>query len=340
MRHVILQPAGNRGNRAAQEHYEHTIRHPVELATIVRHLDPDDRARLQSGALDDAIATWGVKAGKENINVTAWGRIAPGDIVLFSGDRRIFAMGEIVEKAHAPSLAAALWGTDPDDNSSWEYVYFIDNVEETDIHVSEFSEIAGYENNYNIQGFRVLNDTKSARFLAQYSRFSEMHPVPNAQEKYARLVKKSNIAAGEPTDATGIRKFRKEQQALRSLLFKEYQFATCALCGKSYPVNFLVAAHVKQRAFCDEQERLDWKNIVMPACKFGCDELYEQGYIYVEYGGNIVARENARKTPEMQPYIAALTRKNCSHWSPESEPYFAWHRTQEVKMDWDASKAR
>jgi hypothetical protein len=118
-------------------------------------------------------------------------------------------------------------------------------VEETNIPAPQFNKIVGHDPIFDIRGFSVLDDTKSARFLAHYSRFSETQPVPDTQEKYARLIRKSNIVAGEPTGATGLRKFRKEQQALRNLLIENREYATCASCGKSYPANFLVAAHVK-----------------------------------------------------------------------------------------------
>src|SRR5262245_46109236 len=72
---------------------------------------------------------------------------------------------------------------------------------------------------------------------------------------------------------------------------------TCALCGRTYPVAFLVAAHVKQRASCSEEERRDWAHVVMPLCKFGCDDLYEHGYVSVEPGGKIVTRPDVWLTP-------------------------------------------
>jgi hypothetical protein len=274
-----------------------------------------------------------VKAGKENANVSSWKRIQPGDVVLFSGDRLIRAAGVVVEKTSAPSLAAALWGRDAEDHSSWDHVYLLEDVQLINISVPEFNRMVGYQENLDIRGFTVMDETRSARFLDAFERFSDAHPAPVTPQKYARLVRNANFVPGEPTDATGLRKFRKEQQALRSLLFGDNDYATCALSGNSYPVNFLVATHVKPRAFCDEQERMDWEHIVMPACKFGCDELYEQGYIAVENGGEIVVRHNMRRTPEIERYIAQFAQKKCSHWSAASEPYFAWRRARDVKLN-------
>jgi hypothetical protein len=54
-----------------------------------------------------------------------------------------------------------------------------------------------------------------------------------------------------------------------------------------------VAAHVKQRAACTSAERLDIPAIAIPACKFGCDALYEAGYVMVDEKGQLLVRELA-----------------------------------------------
>ena len=53
-----------------------------------------------------------------------------------------------------------------------------------------------------------------------------------------------------------------------------------------------MAAHIKKRSFSSTEEKLDYKNIVMPMCKFGCDELYEKGYIIIKDGQVVI-----NKTP-------------------------------------------
>jgi hypothetical protein len=45
-----------------------------------------------------------------------------------------------------------------------------------------------------------------------------------------------------------------------------------------FPVDLLVAAHIKRRSLCSETERRDLHNVAMLACKFGCDALFEEGY--------------------------------------------------------------
>ncbi|MFI6788893.1 hypothetical protein ACIBG4_16360 [Nonomuraea sp. NPDC050383] len=117
---------------------------------------------------------------------------------------------------------------------------------------------------------------------------------------------------------------RGEQSALRQLLFGSTTIATCALCGDAYPVRFLVAAHIKMRSLCSDEERRDLANIAMPACQFGCDALYEAGYISVGHDGIIVS-----SAPDADGVLAdrleSLAGRPCLSFSEDNRRYFAWH---------------
>lgn len=85
-------------------------------------------------------------------------------------------------------------------------------------------------------------------------------------------------------DAVAQVRVRTEQNKLRRLLARGRDSAACALCGEEYPLEFLIAAHIKKRAACSGDER------PMLACSFGCDKLYEEGWITVAADGTIRAR--------------------------------------------------
>ena len=85
------------------------------------------------------------------------------------------------------------------------------------------------------------------------------------------------------TDGTTDRGYRREQPLLRKAVIGNASELACALCGEVYPVGALVTAHKKKRSLCNDVERLDL-NIVMPLCTFGCDYLYEVGYVYIDSG--------------------------------------------------------
>jgi hypothetical protein len=70
---------------------------------------------------------------------------------------------------------------------------------------------------------------------------------------------------------------RTEQSYLRHVNFKYQKYVDCGICHREFPISFLVAAHVKKRSECSDEERRDYKHITMPMCKFCCDDLYEKG---------------------------------------------------------------
>ncbi|WNV88407.1 HNH endonuclease signature motif containing protein [Umezawaea sp. Da 62-37] len=128
-------------------------------------------------------------------------------------------------------------------------------------------------------------------------------------------------------DGKAVRKYRKEQVYLRRFLVGDRRQASCDLCGQEFPMGFLVAAHVKPRSLCTDEERNDLRNVAMLACGFGCDRLYEDGYLAVDEHGRVLA---APSTVELgsavSDYLRRLEGLRCTAHRPGSEPYFAWHR--------------
>jgi hypothetical protein len=93
-------------------------------------------------------------------------------------------------------------------------------------------------------------------------------------------------------------------------------------------MGFLVAAHIKKRSLCSDQERRDLRHVAMLACAFGCDALYEMGWITVDHEGRVqtVALD---QVPEgrIRTHVQDLAGRRCTAHDPASEVYFAWHRT-------------
>jgi putative restriction endonuclease len=119
---------------------------------------------------------------------------------------------------------------------------------------------------------------------------------------------------------------RAEQSVLRNLLVQDTTVAECAICGMTYPVGFLVAAHIKPRAKCSDDEKRDVPAIAMLACRFGCDELYERGYISVASNGSILTTSAATLTDDMEIRLSEFDGLSCSALSHTNEKYFLWHR--------------
>ena len=97
----------------------------------------------------------------------------------------------------------------------------------------------------------------------------------------------------------------------------------CACCNRELPISLLVTAHIKKRAFCSLNEKLD-KNIVIPMCKFGCDEIFEKGYISVK-DGKFIELDKTPSTSHLKSYIQKVNGNICNYYNGSTLPYFIWH---------------
>lgn len=126
---------------------------------------------------------------------------------------------------------------------------------------------------------------------------------------------------------------RIEQSYLRRLLFPTGN-ATCDLCGRRFQVEFLVAAHIKRRSACSEAERRDVQHIVMAACRFGCDELYERGFVTVAEDGKLLL---SAALGSCEQAISYSRSRLDGRWFGKPlvgrEHYFSWHRAHSFRAD-------
>ncbi len=144
-------------------------------------------------------------------------------------------------------------------------------------------------------------------------------PHEGARDTGDKFTFEGDLSLGVQAEARG------EQAFIRRQLFGAATDAACALCGDTYPVRFLWAAHIKRRAACSDEERRDVVNVAMAACVFGCDALYEAGYVTVGEDGHLLSAPVARESA-VGARLAALCGRGCSAFTANSATYFAWHR--------------
>ena len=198
-------------------------------------------------------------------------------------------------------------------------VYTLDDLQEIEIPIVNFNKALDYKPNNIIHGFNVLVDEK-ARIIAD---LLELDVVNNEVQIVDNSKLKEGLVAIQETDNLQQTKTRQEQPLLRKYLFQNKRIEKCHLCNKDYPVSMLVAAHIKKRASCNDDERKDF-NVVMSACKFGCDDLFEKGYISVK-DGRFIQLPKRPITEELERYTSELKDKVCEYYSDDTKKYFDWH---------------
>lgn len=128
----------------------------------------------------------------------------------------------------------------------------------------------------------LLTDRSGGRGNFTFTLISEVKSAPARQpDRYGLFLAK--LAALGSTDREGKGLSRREQAILADWVFDGQANSNCAVCGRTFARRALVVAHKKKRSRCSDTERLD-PHIVFPLCTFGCDYLYEHGYITVRNG--------------------------------------------------------
>ncbi|MDQ0577930.1 hypothetical protein [Streptomyces rishiriensis] len=323
---IVMQPA-RRSEKDVDQHYQDTIIKPVVFDDHADILDASTIDELKQLFPGGEAQMWGVVPGKKNVNVSRINKMRPGSWVFFTGDKRAYFGGTIALMWRNKELATRLWGTDHA-GSTWEYMYALSGTRGFDIAIEEIRTLLGWNPNRNIMGISVLSEEESETLetlLTLDASTAALEPVDTAEEEAA-------VAAFDgDLERTVQRAQRGEQAALKRRLLQG-STGQCALCGRSLPGSFLIAAHIKKRAMCSDDEKRDLANIAMLACTLGCDAVYEHGYVAVTPEGSVQVSRLAAEIPEVEAYIQEkLAGRIVSWWTPTREPYYLWHRTHTFK---------
>jgi hypothetical protein len=144
--------------------------------------------------------------------------------------------------------------------------------------------------------------------------------VPPSKETFDNICKIPGALDREYTT-----KGRLEQSYLRKRLFSGKSSSMCAICGREFPIQLLIAAHIKPRSECSLQEKRDVSNIVFPLCLFGCDTLYERGIVTINNKGYVTVFTTIELTKTVGQYLNDIKGKRCKSWTGNNAQYFRWH---------------
>jgi hypothetical protein len=322
---VAIQPCGDSVGR---QHYVDTIEKLVTTDRIRPFLTTDQR-RAFDVCFDGPVAVWGVTHGEKGVNRKKWDRLRSGDVALLYRDKTIFSQGRIALTINNAPLARDLWQETPK-GDTWENIYFLDDLREMEVPVQRFNQALGYKPAAIVQGFNVYEGDKAKALLdllevdEEEAAFSSAETSPAVLQQRLKELQTLNLPASSHS--------RSEQGIFRTHLFGKKLVAACDLCGRMLPRELLVAAHIKKRASATDEERRDL-NIVMSACKLGCDELYERGFVYVDENGTIgVNNSSAAVTPDLVRHAKTLYGLKCSAFRLETKAYYEWHRKRPRRL--------
>jgi len=134
-----------------------------------------------------------------------------------------------------------------------------------------------------------------------------------------------NWAAGSgETDADAIANIRKEQGSLRAYLLQSRPIAACAICGETTPAAFLVAGHIVPRSEITDEERWKFDEAAVLMCVFGCDALFEHGYITVD-GNGVVSSGRRTESQRLQEEVATRVGRLSAGWHDRNAGAFQAH---------------
>ena len=144
-------------------------------------------------------------------------------------------------------------------------------------------------------------------------------PTGDFEKRYEKF--REALSKHETTDVDEESKGRSEHPVLRRWLFEGKAREACAICGEQFMVGSLVTAHKKKRSLCTTEERLD-PYIVMPLCLFGCDYLYERGYVLIK-GGIVTSGKPIEAGGEERSYVERLLGREIPLvWQKGPQDYF------------------
>ena len=180
---VAIQPCSD---KISATNLEKTIFKGISTMKLLEFI-PDHEQEEFARSFPNQANLWGVTNGARDRNFKKWEKIQSGDKILLYRNRNFFLSGTICLKIKQQDLARQLWGA-KDDGSTWENIYFIKNIKEEEIEVKDFNKVLSYNLANIVQGFDVLDESKSLKIFSTLLRDIPDGPYPafTPGQKYTR----------------------------------------------------------------------------------------------------------------------------------------------------------
>lgn len=301
------------------EIFEQCVRKGVPYEQISHNLRRAEKTAVEENLVAGRIRILRLETESAGSGIKFWTALNVGDRIIHTLENHEVVNTSIVGKIINDLAAVSLGNTNPSNELG---LMLLLGEPESHFDSAELTENLFDTDHTEDLGFVRVSAEIYAQFLSasfENKTSGELGKKPTQETDWEVVLDTSNQHRPQV--------YRPEQQRLRNMLFGDNSELACALCGKAFPTEFLVTAHIKKRSQAVNEERLD-KSIVMPVCKFGCDELFEQNFIYVNNRGEFAIDGKKALTHAVQAYLSEnFVGKKCWWWvsHPDSRKYFEFH---------------
>lgn len=151
MRRIFLAP---RSNETAYKNYMSSMQ-GKPLEDFLPFLSSDEAASLRG---NERYFVWGCQPSLRS----RWEQMEFGDYVFFYAHGRFISVGTLRFKKFSEDLALSLWPKSDTSGEPWSCVFFVENVQEIDLPLTEFNDVTGYSLKA-LQGFMQISSENAVR---------------------------------------------------------------------------------------------------------------------------------------------------------------------------------
>ncbi|MFI6803927.1 hypothetical protein ACIBO6_02755 [Streptomyces luteogriseus] len=153
---VLVCPAY--GSKGSRRHWRDTLAQEVPFTdeALTRHLSPRQLEQLSNLHPAGVARFWGATSTHDK----AMSSVRTGDVALFTGAKKVLAVGEVGAIFVNRGAADTLWPPSPG-GKSWHTVYSLRDFVPAEVPYEELAELIGYSKNYGFPGQLVLGGDKA-----------------------------------------------------------------------------------------------------------------------------------------------------------------------------------
>lgn len=189
-RKVLIQPSY--GNPQARENWAATLAQEVSFIDgALRSALTNDQFSALIKLHPTGVARFWATTGNHD---TKMDELASGDVVLFTGNKQLMAIGEIGLLFRNAAAGNALWPPHPD-NGAYQNVYSVNNFQNTGIPYAELNKLTATAKSKgpdNYMGARILRGAAADRVIDGLSAATEGDISPQVADAVAAIDELSN----------------------------------------------------------------------------------------------------------------------------------------------------